>query len=220
MTTHLELKSFPQLLPQFTHLTAVFLQNTGVVNIPEEFYDIETLAWADLSSNKIRRLSSSIGKMHRLRQLNLSTNLLRELPKEMAKLTQLHSLSLVENELPNQFLCNFNREDALNILVEIGIYYGQLDRVRDAMYTMLLIEKHKGFAKWCIPPEILFQILDQIWLARHDPSWGGEQAGECSSQQEELLSDEDDEDEWGDEDVDDDLFEDEDGCTTVRWGEI
>lgn len=94
--TELEIKGFVRNISpslwQFTHLTALYLNDNGLQRLPVDICRLVHLAVLDVSTNKLRSLPNELGDLVQLRELLLNNNLLHSLPYELGRLFQLITL--------------------------------------------------------------------------------------------------------------------------------
>lgn len=85
-------------LPQFgLNLKILNLSRNQLSFVPEHLFNCVQLLELDLSFNKIKRISVSLGKMINLKKLNLANNVLGEIPQEIGNCSQLEVLNLANN---------------------------------------------------------------------------------------------------------------------------
>ncbi|XP_026679283.1 CCR4-NOT transcription complex subunit 6-like [Diaphorina citri] len=70
---------------QFTHLTALYMNDNNLTRLSGDISLLINLRTLDISNNKLRYLPSEIGDLIYLRELCLNNNNLRTLPYELGK---------------------------------------------------------------------------------------------------------------------------------------
>ncbi|XP_055379859.1 CCR4-NOT transcription complex subunit 6-like isoform X2 [Condylostylus longicornis] len=93
---------------QFSHLTALYLNENNLLRLPPDIGLLVNLRVLDVSSNKLRSLPAELGELIQLRELLLNNNFLRVLPYEIGKLFHLLVLGLHGNPLGKEFLSIYN----------------------------------------------------------------------------------------------------------------
>jgi Leucine-rich repeat (LRR) protein/GTPase SAR1 family protein len=81
------------------NLITLDLSNSGIVQVPEELWQLSSLHMLDLSGNKLREMPGELGLLRRLRWLYLQENKLRQVPEELGQLSNLQVLYLQGNKL-------------------------------------------------------------------------------------------------------------------------
>lgn len=94
------LKSVSLEIRNFSHITALYLNNNKLSALPDEiFADLRALTTLDMSFNHLAQLPSSIGKLDQLRRLVLHQNRITELAPEVGRLFKLKELQLEGNPI-------------------------------------------------------------------------------------------------------------------------
>ncbi|ETR67743.1 MAG: hypothetical protein OMM_11269, partial [Candidatus Magnetoglobus multicellularis str. Araruama] len=86
-----------------SHITALFLNETGLERLPPEIGQLTQITRLDLSENKLEELPETIGSLINLTELNLYMNRLTNLPDSFGQLVHLTYLNLGENQLVDSF---------------------------------------------------------------------------------------------------------------------
>jgi Leucine-rich repeat (LRR) protein len=81
------------------HITALFLNETGLERLPPEISQLTQITRLDLSENKLEELPENIGVLENLTELNLYMNKLKTLPESFGQLVHLTYLNLGDNQL-------------------------------------------------------------------------------------------------------------------------
>ncbi|XP_037912958.1 CCR4-NOT transcription complex subunit 6-like isoform X2 [Hermetia illucens] len=101
----------------FTHLTALYLNDNNLSRLPSDIGLLTNLRTLDVSSNKLRSLPAELGELIQLRELLLNNNYLRALPYEIGKLFHLNILGLHGNPLGKEFLSIYNEPNGTQRLL-------------------------------------------------------------------------------------------------------
>ncbi|XP_022672627.1 CCR4-NOT transcription complex subunit 6-like isoform X2 [Varroa jacobsoni] len=119
--TELEIKGFVRNISpslwQFTHLTALYLNDNGLQRLPVDICRLVHLAVLDVSTNKLRSLPNELGDLVQLRELLLNNNLLHSLPYELGRLFQLITLGLKGNPLSPDILSLYSEPNGTQKLL-------------------------------------------------------------------------------------------------------
>lgn len=80
-------------------LRELYLDDQGIIDIPEEIQAFQQLEILDLGRNRIATLPASIGQLKKLKRMDLRGNQLQALPDEIGELTALERLKIDGNQL-------------------------------------------------------------------------------------------------------------------------
>lgn len=86
-----------------TRVSALIIENKGIVQLPDSIGNLTGLSKLYLSSNRMETLPTTIGKLRSLKELVLSKNKFKNLPKQLIELPRLNLLNLAKNPLPDNF---------------------------------------------------------------------------------------------------------------------
>ena len=93
------LKSFPNILTNFSSLKRLNLECNNLTNLPESIFRLKALKSLDLKRNHLKNLPETIEKLKCLKILHLEHNNLKELPKAIGTLQSLKELHIGYNEI-------------------------------------------------------------------------------------------------------------------------
>lgn len=82
-----------------SNVNALDLSNSGITELPPEFFQLTSLTSLNLSWNQLTKLPPEVGQLTNLKDVDLWNNQLTGLPQEFAKLTKLDMLNLGGNRL-------------------------------------------------------------------------------------------------------------------------
>lgn len=83
----------------FQNLTVLWLNNCGLLYLPNEIDNLKFLETFGARSNSLQELPENFGALTNLKWLNLEENQLASLPKSFSNLKSLHVLNLGSNKL-------------------------------------------------------------------------------------------------------------------------
>ncbi len=121
------------LLSKFHHLIKLDLAKNSLTVIPDEFFDLlPHLQLLSLSSNRLRHLPNTIGKMTEMRRFFVHFNELEELPEEMEKMKNLTKVGLWHNKISIFPLCLTRLER----LTELDLTDNRIEEIPDGIGPM------------------------------------------------------------------------------------
>ncbi|KAI5712131.1 hypothetical protein M8J75_006131 [Diaphorina citri] len=119
---------------QFTHLTALYMNDNNLTRLSGDISLLINLRTLDISNNKLRYLPSEIGDLIYLRELCLNNNNLRTLPYELGKLFQIQILGLHGNPLSKDYMKIYNEPNGTQKLLSY-----LLDSLQGKFYSTLIL---------------------------------------------------------------------------------
>jgi Leucine-rich repeat (LRR) protein len=139
----------------FQYLTILWLNNCGLLYLPNEIENLKFLETLGAKSNSLQELPENFGALINLKWLNLEENQLDSLPKSFSNLKYLHVLNLGSNKLDKlpQLIYEKNQLTTLlihkNLIKSINdedvLCLSSLQRVDLSANTFLKTLKDKNF---------------------------------------------------------------------------
>ncbi|MFX1283548.1 MAG: leucine-rich repeat domain-containing protein [Promethearchaeota archaeon] len=95
----IDLKIFPQMICDLSHLRYLILSSNKLVSLPTELGSLKNLTDLNLNHNQLTTLPETIGQLPNLQTLKLSDNKLSSIPKTLGQLSNLQKLSVKNNKI-------------------------------------------------------------------------------------------------------------------------